>query len=157
MGEANKRKETSGLTRMIEASAQERWAINLVFERLVSGKGGNQPRLRQAMKQLKLGDIVKVNALLETKLEEEAKKAGPLEKPRPVKFSDFSSELREYEMTNDAIEYVSKTFADLDIPAMWLAYTGEVTDRMEDKSYTAPSQKVVEIAAEPAPAEEPKA
>lgn len=143
MGDAKKREQSIALTRMIEASEAERVAMSMILGGLVRAKGPNQSRHRRCYEQFRLVDAAEAMADAEAIAEAECEvliAKGRLQaQPKPVRLSQFSSDLVEYEVTQDVIEYFTKTCDEADIPGGWLVYSGNVKERMEDKSYRAPS------------------
>jgi|GEM_PF-4248128 len=164
MSEHKQREKSASLIRLIEASEQERVAMHLIFANLTRAKGVEQSRQRRCRENFKLNEAAEAmadaEAAAEAAAEEKARKlpVTAVVEPKPVRISQFSPVLVEYETTADVIEYFSKLCETTDIPGGWLMYSGNVLERMEDKSYKAPSVRATEerekAAAEARPVED---
>jgi hypothetical protein len=156
MSEHKLRESSENLTILIEASDQERAAIAGFLNNFVRPKGHvDQKRHRRLFKNFKLRQIEIETDRLEAV--EAGRAAANNTKPKPIGVTDFSDELKEYPTTADVVEYFLKTTDNAEIPGSWVNYVGEVQDRMEDKSYRAPSLRAAENGAPALPARENEA
>jgi uncharacterized protein YdiU (UPF0061 family) len=153
MSESKQREKSAGLTRWIEASEQERVAMSMILTNLARAKGPNQSRHRRCYEQFQLlaaaEAMADAEAAAEELAEEKSKSLNRHVDPKGVRISQFSAELVEYEITQDVIEYFTKLHEEADVPGGWNIYSGSVKERMEDKSYKAPRDRVAAVAEEP--------
>lgn len=144
MGEAKQRAKTANDPKIIEASEQERIACVLFF-------AGISPDNRQELRRYeRLFSDFDLDAADEARIArlKQAKETGE----DGVALSAWSSQKAEYTTTKDVIEYFLKA-TDAKIPGPVGRHILPLAERMlalEEGSYTAPSQKVVELTAEPA-------
>lgn len=154
MGEAKQRKENAKVAKFVEASEQERVALANLLEATRPKGEVDQRRWQRLYDDFEIEPVDVAREKADLKAVEEAQ--GDPSRKQPVRISQFSADLEEFETTADTIEFYLNTMKTTDLPGAFLKYLNRIRDRMEGKDgYTAPSQKVVEIAADPPPAEAP--